>query len=180
MSTDAQLVQLVVTGDSAAFRELVIRHQSVAQRAAYVATGWLDTDDIVQEAFAKAFLTLDRLRAGEAFRPWLVAIVMNEAKNRLRSRDRRAALTARLGQVLPTVPPSAEDAAMRAAERDAVLAAVNTLGEADREVISYRYFLDLSESETAQALNCPPGTIKSRLHRALTRLRTMLVEEKAG
>ena len=179
METDAELVARVVGGDTAAFRKLVARYQSVAQRAAYVVTGRSDVDDIVQEAFAKAFMTLHRLRAGESFRPWLVAIVANEARNRLRSSDRRAALTARLGQVLPVVPPSAEEAALVAHERATVLTAVNALSDADRLVISYRYFLDLSEAEAAQALGCAPGTVKSRLHRALTRLRTHLLDEVA-
>lgn len=178
--TDAELVQRCLGGDTAAFGELVERYQSVAQRAAYVVSGRVDIEETVQEAFARAFVTLGRLRAGEAFRPWLVAIVVNEARNRLRSRSRREVLHARLGHVLPLPAPSVEEQALVAAERRAVLDVVNRLSENDRLVISYRYFLDLSEAEMAQALSCPPGTVKSRLHRALTRLRTQLLDEAVG
>jgi RNA polymerase sigma-70 factor (ECF subfamily) len=179
--TDAELVERTVSGDPTAFKELVSRYQTAAQRAAYVVGGPTVVRDAVHEAFAKAFLTLHRLRAGEAFRPWLVAIVANEARNQRRSEGRREALVARLGHLPPAFAPSAEEAAVVAADRRTVLAAVNGLGDGDRMVIAYRYFLDLSEAETAQALGCAPGTVKSRLHRALTRLRSVLMSaEVAG
>ena len=179
--TDGELVERACGGDVAAWRQLVDRHQAFAQRTAYVVTGRSQVAEIIEDSFAKAYLTLGRLRAGDGFRPWLATIVANEARNRRRGDDRARALTARLGHLAPVAAPSVEEAAVLATERAAVLAAVNRLRDDDRLVIGYRYFLDMSEGEMAQALACAPGTVKSRLHRALTRLRSMLaVQEAAG
>ncbi|MGH2683696.1 MAG: RNA polymerase sigma factor, partial [Actinomycetota bacterium] len=72
--------------------------------------------------------------------------------------------------------PSPEEAVLGSDERERLLAAVNRMRESDRMVIAYRFFLDLSERETAEALGVRPGTVKSRLSRALGRLRTLLAE----
>jgi RNA polymerase sigma factor (sigma-70 family) len=70
--------------------------------------------------------------------------------------------------------PSPEDVVVAETDAAAVLAAVASLGERDRMVIAYRYFAGLSEHEMAEALGCRPGTVKSRLARALARLRPLL------
>lgn len=152
-----------------------MRHQEVAARAVSLMTG-TEVEDVVQEAFVKAYRTLGSLRAGEAFRPWLVAIATNEARNRARSTARGRRATFRLALREPAVHDRLEDdvAAADAARR--LVAAVHALRDDDRTVVTYRYLLDLSEAETAQALGIAPGTVKSRLSRALSRLRELLGE----
>lgn len=147
-------------------------HQEVAFRAAYLVTGSAaEAEDATQEGFVKAWQALPRFREGAPFRPWLLAIVVNEARNRRRHAGRQAALALRA--VDPGPAPTDEAAAERA-EHERLLRIVGGMREEDRLVIGYRYFLDLSEEETAEALGIARGTVKSRLSRALARLREQM------
>jgi RNA polymerase sigma-70 factor (ECF subfamily) len=103
-----------------------------------------------------------------------------DARNRRRSAGRRAALVMRTAADAPSgeAAPSPEAALISSEEQKALLTAVNSLREEDRLVIGCRYFLELSEEETAAALGWRRGTVKSRLSRALERLRAQ-IEEKA-
>ena len=121
----------------------------------------------------KAWRALDRFRPGAPFRPWLLAIVANEARNARRSAGRRDALATRATNS-PGTAPSTEELVLTAQDRDRLVAALNQLAAIDRDVISCRYLADLSERETAAVLGCRPGTVKSRLSRALERLRVLL------
>jgi RNA polymerase sigma-70 factor (ECF subfamily) len=123
----------------------------------------------------KAYHALPRFRPGAPFRPWILRIVTNEARNRGRSARRREGLAARVAAFDPRrSEPSSESTALGRAEAEAVLAAVDRLPERDRLVIAYRFLLELTEAETAEALGVPPGTVKSRLSRGLQRLRAQL------
>jgi RNA polymerase sigma-70 factor (ECF subfamily) len=166
---DGGLIVRALAGDEQAFGCLVARHLDVARRVAYVHAPAADVDDVVQEGFVRAWTQLDRLRRGEGFRPWLVAIVANVARNRRRSGDRR--MSWELRAPLPGRPPNPDDVAVTGAEVALALAAVAELRTAERDVVAYRFFLDLSEAETAHALGIPAGTVKSRLSRALSHLR---------
>jgi RNA polymerase sigma-70 factor (ECF subfamily) len=186
------LVEEARRGDPDAFAALVRAHQDVAFRTAMLITrNAADAEDAAQEAFVKAHRALHRFRPGEPWRPWLLAIVANEARNRRRSAGRRQALAARAAADSPegAAPPSggaaggwaavrvesAPDAALLSGERRAeLLSALARLREDDQLVLGCRYLLDLSERETAHALGCRPGTVKSRTSRALDRLRTEL------
>ncbi len=166
-----------------AYEELVRRHQDVAVRTAHLIAPDGDAEDACQEAFLKAYGALGRFRPGSPFRPWLLRIVANEARNRRRSAGRRTGLVLRAAEDRPSndAAPSPESAVLAHESRMALLAAVNRLRDEDREVIGARYFLELSESETADALRIPRGTVKSRLSRALSRLRdTMAAAEPEG
>ncbi len=166
-----------------AYEELVRRHQDVAVRTAHLIAPDGDAEDACQEAFLKAHAALGRFRSGSLFRPWLLRIVANEARNRRRSAGRRTGLVLRAAEDRPSndAAPSPESAVLAHESRIALLAAINRLRDEDREVIGARYFLELSEGETADALRIPRGTVKSRLSRALSRLRdTMAAAEPEG
>ncbi len=155
-------------------------HQAVAFRTAFLITGdGSEAEDAAQEAFIKAYRALGRFRSGAPFRPWLLAVVANEARNRRRAAGRRANLALRVaGEGAPGERSFSPEAATVAAERRAeLLGAIWALREEDRLVIGCRYFLGLSEAETAAALDCARGTVKSRLSRALDRLRKVMREE---
>ena len=176
---DAELVVRARHGDVHAYGELVERYRDVAFRTAYLVTrSSADAEDAAQEAFVKAYYAIGRFREDAPFRPWLLRIVTNEALNRRRSARRREGLAVRLAEGHPgDAAPSPEAVALEDETRAELLSAVERLPERDRLVISYRYFLDLSEAETAHALGVRPGTVKSRLSRALARLRAQLPAE---
>jgi RNA polymerase sigma-70 factor (ECF subfamily) len=126
-----------------------------------------DAEEAAQDGFLKAWRALHRFRAGEPLRPWLLTIVANEARNRRRAAGRREHLALRAAAATPRDPGEPE----AAYDRDDLAAAIGRLREEDRVVIGCRYLLDLSEAETAAALGVARGTVKSRLSRALGRLR---------
>jgi RNA polymerase sigma factor (sigma-70 family) len=173
---DAEAIARARDGDLDAYAVLVARYTLRAHRAAFLLGAGEESDDVVQDAFVKAFRHLSRFRAGEPFGPWLLRIVANETKNLTRSRRRRAALALRLPSAESPGPAAGPADEVLAAERRAMLvAAVNALPDRERQVLTCRYFLDLSEAETARVLVWPLGSVKSRTARALNRLRGLLV-----
>lgn len=156
------------------------RYQALAFRTAYLILGAAsDAEDAAQDAFVKAYYALGRFRRSAPLRPWLLQIVANEARNRRKGAARRAALALRAAAAAPqgVAVPSAEVAALMAEERARLLAALRDLREDDRRVVACRYFLELSEAEIATVLGIPRGTVKSRLARALGRLRAGLASD---
>jgi RNA polymerase sigma factor (sigma-70 family) len=162
-------------GDARAYEELVRPHQEIAFRVAYVITrNAADAEDATQDGLVKAWRALGRFRAGEPLRPWLLQIVANEARNRRRSAGRREHLALRALAAMASsgeAAPSPEEATLDADERAHLLAALEQLPDEAREVLACRYLLQLSEEETAAALDVARGTVKSRSARALDRLR---------
>jgi RNA polymerase sigma factor (sigma-70 family) len=177
--TDAALAERAKQGDERAFEELVRAYQGMAFRAAYLLTGSAaDAEDAVQVGFVKAWGALARFRRGAEFRPWLLRIVVNEAHNRRRSAQRRESLTLRaaFAEASGDAVPSPEAATLDRERRQALVDAVNRLDDRDRDVLACRYFLELSERETAEVLGVRHGTVKSRTARALERLRAEVDE----
>jgi RNA polymerase sigma-70 factor (ECF subfamily) len=198
--SDLSLVDAARRGDTAAYETLVRRYQDVAFRTAYVITGnAADAEDVAQNAFLKAWSALDRfsadtsrdtgrfrrrfgreapLESGDplSFRPWLLTIVANEARNARRSRSRRPETDlAPLDLVLIDPDSNAPEEILAAQElQDALVQALNRLSREDRVVIQLRYILGLSEADMAAALDIPRGTVKSRLSRALQRARAAI------
>ena len=132
-----------------------------------------DAEEAAQDGFVKAYRALRRFRSGSPFRPWLLRIVANEARNRRRAAGRRANLALRAADENRPgdAVPSPEAALLGDERRTELLAAVNALREEERDVIACRFFLDLSEEETAATLDVKLGTVKSRTARALEHLR---------
>jgi RNA polymerase sigma factor (sigma-70 family) len=160
----------------------VRRYQDLAMRTAYLVAPEADAADAVQEGFLKAYAALGRFRDDAPFRPWLLRIVANEARNRRRSADRRSGLALRAAATIASggSAPSPESEVLAAEARDQLHAALGRLRDEDREVIGARYFLGLSEAETAESLGLPAGTVKSRTSRALGRLREALTAIEGG
>jgi RNA polymerase sigma-70 factor (ECF subfamily) len=170
-------------GDASAFEELVRHYQEIAFRTAYLVVGDADeARDAAQDGFLRAHAALGRFREGAEFRPWLLRIVANAARNRRRSAARRTALALRAFRDTASgdAAPSPEALLLAEERRIELLAAINRLRDEDRLVIGLRWFLDLNEEEMAAALDCPRGTVKSRLSRATARLREAIGESDDG
>jgi RNA polymerase sigma factor (sigma-70 family) len=171
---EAELVARAKRGELDAYEEIVRRHQSIAFRTAWVITGSAaDAEEAAQDGFVKAHRALGRFREDAPLRPWLLTIVANEARNKVRAAGRRERLALRVAEERRPggAVPSPEAALLDSERHDELVTALGDLPENDRQAIACRYFLDLSEEETAAALGCPRGTVKSRLSRALGRLR---------
>ena len=167
------LVARAKRGDVAAYERLVERHQTIAFRTAWLITGSeADAEEAAQDGFLKAYRALGRFRESAPLRPWLLKIVSNEARNRRAAAGRRERLWLRAVEERRAgdAVPSPEAALLDSERRAQLLAAMARLRPDDRDVIACRHLLELSEAETAAALDCPRGTVKSRLSRALGRL----------
>jgi RNA polymerase sigma factor (sigma-70 family) len=171
---EGALVARAKRGDVGAYETIVKLHQTIAFRTAWVITGSeADAEEAAQDGFLKAYRALGRFREGAPFRPWLLAIVSNEARNRRAAAGRRERLWLRAVEERREgdAVPSPEAALLDAERRTELLAAIGRLQEKDAAVIACRHLLSLSEAETAAALGWRRGTVKSRLSRALARLR---------
>ncbi|WP_330306826.1 MULTISPECIES: RNA polymerase sigma factor [unclassified Streptomyces] len=176
---EAVVIARVRAGEPEAYAELVRAHTGIAIRAARALGAGADAEDVVQQAFIKAYCSLGRFRDGAAFKPWLLSIVANETRNTVRTAVRQRTLAGReaaFAEAEPLIPESADPAvaALEIERRAALLAALEQLSEEHRLVVMYRYLLEMDEPETAQALGWPRGTVKSRLNRALRKLGRLL------
>ena len=178
---EAELVERARRGDGDAYVALVRVHETVAFRTAYLILGSAaDAEDAAQDAFVKAYRALGRFEPDRSFRPWLLQIVANEARNHRRSAGRRGALAVRAFREVPRELASSPEADVLAAEdRAELLAAIDRLPSADRLAIVGRYVLELNDDEAAAALGIKPGAVRVRVWRALGKLRRELEEEVA-
>ncbi len=176
--SDGELIERIRAGDDTAWTALVETHQQPVFRLAYLLLGDADdAEDAAQEAFIRAFRSLGAFDAARPLRPWLLQIVANVARNRRRSIRRYVAA---LGRVWQAEGERSVPFGERSGERweaQTLWQAVRRLGRTDQEVVYLRFFLELGEAETAAALGVAPGTVKSRLHRALGRLRGIVDRE---
>ena len=165
-------------GERDAYAHLVDRHAPIAVRTAALLGAGADAEDVVQEAFVKAYAALGGLRPGAPFRPWFLRIVANETRNLHRSAGRRKARERRAWEqaqpLLRSLPNDPAESLVDGERRGLLVRGLGELSADQRRVVTCRYLLDLDEAETAAVLGWPRGTVKSRLHRALRRLRTVL------
>ncbi len=175
---DAEIVQLVLGGDMAAFDELVRRTRRSAYRLARrITRNHEDADDVVQESYVKAYRALARFDRNRAFGPWFLTIVARAALSQIRQRARRATVPldepgadgTTLAERLPDTPV---DMASKLRLLD-VEEALETLSDEHRAILALRVDGDLPYGEIASALDLPIGTVMSRLARA----REALLEE---
>jgi RNA polymerase sigma-70 factor, ECF subfamily len=172
--SEADLIDRARIGDDAAWEALMRTYQQPVFRLAYLLMGDADeAEDVAQETFIQAFRAFDTFDIDRQLRPWLLRITTNLAHNRRRSLRRYLAA---VGRALLGVSETAliDERSSETWEAQTLWCAVQQLSRADQEIIYLRYFLDLSEAETAQTLQIAVGTAKSRLSRALSRLRTIV------
>ena len=171
------LIRHAANGDAAAWEPLMLAHQQAVFRLSYLLLGDPDdAEDIAQETFLRAWKYLKRFDATRPLRPWLLSIASNLASNRRRSAGRYFAALTRAFRDEPTLTTMEEKSSQHLQARD-LWKAVQTLNLPDQQIVYLRYFLDLSVSETAEVLQVAEGTVKSRMSRALEKLRNIIQQD---
>ena len=173
---DLSLVRRVQAGERAAYDLLVLKYQhKVVKLVMRYVRNPADAEDVAQEAFIKAYRALPQFRGDSAFYTWLYRIAINTAKNALVSRERNfvayeidahsheegADMSGRLKD-----PDTPEGLALSEEIRDIVHAAIGALPEDLRTAIVLRELEGLSYEEIATTMQCPVGTVRSRIFRA--------------
>jgi RNA polymerase sigma-70 factor (ECF subfamily) len=177
-AASVQLIRRACDGDEAACAQIVQTYQETVFRLAYLLLGDADdAQDATQETFIRALSNLHQFDSTRPLRPWLLQITRHLASNRRRSLGRYLTALRRSLLQEPSSTPTIEDLVSERAAAQALYTAVHELSEADQEVIYLRYFLELSVAETAATLDIEEGTVKSRLSRALSRLRGVVISD---
>ncbi len=172
---DDSLLARAQNDDRLAFGELVRRHQHSALRVAAVISGSTEeAKDIVQDAFVNVHRKLNSYRGTGSVRSWMLRVVANHAKNHVRSRIRRIRREDNHAGLLVRVEDDTEQSAIQRLESVTVAEALGRLQLKDREVLGCRFVVEMSEAETAEVLDVPVGTVKSRTSRALAKLQSEL------
>lgn len=167
----AGFVRAAAAGDEIAFRRLVEPLLPVALRSATIMLGSeADAADCVQESMLTAWQQLPKLRDPDAFAAWFRRIVINATH--ARGRSRRDVVTLDLTVAAPAGEID------RSVEKRDLERAFRTLDLTDRSALTLRFFWRLSTAEAADLLGVPEGTVKSRLHHALQRLRAAYEAEE--
>lgn len=173
--SEAALIVRARRGDGDAYATLVRSHEHAARRAALaIVRSPSDAEEATQEAFLKAYRALPRFRAGMPFRPWLLAIVSNEARNVRRRSARHLRLAAAASADAPQTDEPADAAALERLDHRAVVTALGRLPEPDRRALVARYVAGLDSSEVGAVLGVSPVAARVRIWRALERLRAEL------
>lgn len=172
IQADLPWLQAAHQGDVSAWEHLVQRYQQPVFRLAYLILGNSeDAEEVAQDVFVRAYKSLASFDVSRPLQPWLLQITRNLARNKYRSLKRYLTAVQRWRQTEPDPPPA--DAAHQENAR-LLWQAVRRLRPSAQEIIYLRYFLELTEAETAEALAVKPGTVKSRLSRARTQLRDII------
>lgn len=178
LQSEAELVARARHGAAPAWETIIHSHQEPVFRLAYLLLGDADeAQDVAQETFVRAYRALDRFDSERPLRPWLLRIAANLAHNQRRSAGRYLATLRRVVSSEPPLAMSIEERSAQRVEAARLWQAVRRLRPAEQQVIYLRYFLELSVEETAESLGVAGGTVKSRLHRALTSLRRVIEHE---
>ncbi len=181
MSTrEDDLITLAAHGDQGAFQQLWEAHHAVAMSAALrLCHHRTLAEEITQGAFLLAWRGLPRFHSGSPFRPWLLRILYRHALDIMeRQRIYQQPLSLDAYVMLEEQCHSQVDMQEQVAQREEVRQALAKLGADSRRVIALRYGADLTESDIAQVLGWPIGTVKSRLHRAREQLRSLLIDDR--
>ncbi|MEZ6189309.1 MAG: sigma-70 family RNA polymerase sigma factor [Planctomycetota bacterium] len=175
MDDEAEWIQRARAGDREAFARLVEVHREVAYRTAF----WIlrdadDAMDVTQEAFLRAYRSLNRFAERSSFRTWLRRIATNAALDRRQRRLREPELPEDLEPAARG--PSASERLAQAETRALVREAIDALPPASRAAVVLRDVHGLSYAEIAETLKIPKGTVMSRIHKGRQILRRRLAD----
>jgi RNA polymerase sigma factor (sigma-70 family) len=179
--SDAELVELVLSGDQDAFSVLVERYKDAVQNLAYrMLSNVTEAEDVTQEVFVRAYTQLATYKPAHKFSTWLLSIASHLAIDQLR---RRRFLALPLEDVpflewITDLSAGPEQSALHGEQQDEIQAYLRRLPSKYRAVIVLRYWYDFSYEEIASALKLTPPLVKARLHRARELLARYMKESK--
>jgi RNA polymerase sigma-70 factor (ECF subfamily) len=172
-ATAGNVVLAARSGDATAFAALVHTETPAAYRLALsIVRSPAEAEDAVQEAFLRAWRDIRQLRAAELWPAWFRRLTVRAALDQTRRRPRVREVDLEQAAEIPGLEPG-----LPAADRFELMAAFDRLGPDDRAILALRFFADVELPDAAAALGIPLGTAKSRLHRALERLRAHMRQE---
>ncbi len=175
-----ELIKAAKNGRQDALEAIFRLHAEGAVRLAYLITrDWAVAEDAVQEAFLRAFRSLASFKDGRPFKPWFTAIVVNEAK-RVKSSFQRELVLSENNEENPHRVFKPEERTLEKEDLAALFTAINSLDDNQRLPLILKYFSGLTEKETAEVLQIPASTVKSRLYVARQRLKKIIEERKGG
>jgi RNA polymerase sigma-70 factor, ECF subfamily len=165
---EVALIRQARGGDADAVETLVRRHWDAAHRTSFlIVQDAAAAEDIAQEAMLAAVRAIDRFDRRRPFRPWLHRIVVNRSLDWVRARNRRAEVSSELAPATRAAPADAEHS-------EDLVAALAKLDSDERAVVVLRHVLGYRSSELAGVLGVPAATVRTRLARALQKLRSEL------
>jgi RNA polymerase sigma-70 factor, ECF subfamily len=175
MEQDIALVLQFQRGDEQTFDTIFHQHKRGVYNLAYRTVGAEMAEDAMQEVFIQVYKSLGRFRPTGSFRAWLYRITLNVCRDSKRWHERRPA--AQYDDSLDSIPDPSDpvDSVESRWMYGQVESAIQTLPEDERVAIELHYLQGLSYRELSKALGCPSGTIKARIHHAISRLRPKLL-----
>jgi RNA polymerase sigma-70 factor (ECF subfamily) len=181
---DLHALRRLKNGDIGGLELLVARYQVRAVRVAFLIThDELQAEDVVQDTFVRFYRKIGQFDAGRPFEPYLLRSVVNAALNGMRRLKQQVPFPAggdpRQVEKLLSQAASVESEVDTIQLKQTIIAALAKLEPRQRAAVVQRYYLDMSESEMAAALDTPPGTVKWLLNAARARLRELLGSERS-
>lgn len=175
MEQDAALVTAFQGGNERSFDTIFHRHKRGVYNLAYRTAGAELAEDVMQEVFVQVYKSLGRFRSTGSFRAWVYRITLNVYRDSKRWHGRRP--TVPYDETLNAIPDQSDPAGIVQNQwtYQQVDNVIRTLPEDERAAVELHYLQGLSYRELSEALGCPTGTIKARIHHAINRLRARLL-----
>jgi len=185
-ATEKRLVELSVSGDVEAFETLIQSHQKKVYNIALRMTkNPEDAQELAQDALVRAFTSIKKFRGDSSFSTWLYRITINVCTDFLRKRNKAVLISMEQGAAandngqamqIPEETPGPEELAEKAQLKELLRDAMDSLSDEHRQVLILRDMMDLSYKEIADTLNVNEGTVKSRINRARTGLKEIIIQ----
>ncbi|MDR0509662.1 MAG: sigma-70 family RNA polymerase sigma factor [Rikenellaceae bacterium] len=183
VASDQQLVAQAIDGDQTAFEHLFTRYREAILQL-YIQRTHGDTDgadDLLQETFVKVFINLVRYDPAYTFGQWIFTIARNTFVDYARRKRDDLSIEASCGDMLLVAPislqPSPEESIISQQQRQLLDRCMARLAPSYRQLIELRFFREYSYEEIARELSMPLGTVKTRIHRARTKLCELMLAD---
>lgn len=176
---DATLVSRTLDGDKAAYGELVERHRETIQRLLTARVGGnVDIEDLLQESFIKAYMSLHRFNPQYSFAQWLYTIARNTAVDYFRRRNEDLSIDDYTITPPEECSPNPEQRVINTQKGAEIERCMNSLSSRHRQLFEMRFIDGYSYEEIAKTLDIPLGSVKTNIHRARKQMTKLLIDRE--